>query len=223
MRYFKENRQQGFTLIELLIAMALALIIIGALSGAFVSQRKAYDTQEQISEMNQNARAALGMMSGEIKMAGFAPTGYDTAYENDPTVAQTSPMMQRIDSTAARFVGIPYGETELQIIADLNGDGDTSDTDENVTYAYDSTNKKITRTTGGATDDLVENIQSFTFKYLESDGVTEVTNSANVGNIREIQITITARTAEPDPDYSDNSGYRTTTLTSNITPPNLAL
>jgi len=198
MRCSTENRELGFTLIELLIAMALALIIIGALSSAFVIQRKAYDTQEQISEMNQSARAALGMMSGEIKMAGYNPSG-------------------------ATFVPVPYNASQLQIRADLNGDGDTLDTDEDITYIYDSTNKKITRTTGGATDDLVENIQSFTFIYLQDDGVTQVTASADEGNIREIRITITARTAEPDPDFSVNSGYRTTTLTSNITPPNLDL
>ena len=53
-----QPEQQGFTLIELLISMALALVIIASLSSSFVFNRKTYSVQEQIAEMNQNARAA---------------------------------------------------------------------------------------------------------------------------------------------------------------------
>jgi hypothetical protein len=52
--------------------------------------------------------------------------------------------------------------------------------------------------------------------------VTEITTSAENDDIRQIKITITARTAKPDPDYTANGGYRTYTLTSYLTPRNLA-
>jgi hypothetical protein len=42
-------------------------------------------------------------------------------------------------------------------------------------------------------------------------------------NIRQVSISITARTAKPDPNYTSNGGYRTYTVTATITPPNLAL
>jgi len=192
MRYSRENRENGLTLIELLIAMALALVVIGALSGAFVSQRKAFNTQEQVSEMIQGARAAMDMISSEVKMAGYDPT-------------------------RAGIVGIPYSSTQLEVRADLNGDGDTSDTHEDIIYTYDSGNKQIDRNTGGGAQPFAENIQSFTFQYLDSDGNA----TATAADIRQMEITITARTAKPDPDYSTNSGYRTYTLTSYVTPPNL--
>lgn len=64
-----QNKEQGFTLIELLISMALALIVITALASAFISQRKTYAVQEQITAMTQDARAALDMISREAKMA----------------------------------------------------------------------------------------------------------------------------------------------------------
>jgi type IV pilus assembly protein PilW len=212
-----ENREQGFTLIELLIAMAVALIIITALSGAFITQRRTYAVQEQVSEMIQNARAATDMITREIRMAGFAHTGYDTKFEFGTVTVQTSPMMQRTDQTASRFVGIPYDTTQLKIIADLNGDGDTSDVHEDISYRYDSTNKQIDRDTGGGGQPFAENIQSFVFQYRDGGGNTTTT----VPDIREIELTITARTAEPDPDYAANNGYRTYTLTSYVTPPNL--
>lgn len=70
-----ENSERGFTLIELLIAMAIALVVITSISSAFISQRKTYAIQEQIAEMTQNGRAAMAMMSSEIRMTGYgAPT-----------------------------------------------------------------------------------------------------------------------------------------------------
>jgi type IV pilus assembly protein PilW len=195
-----ENRELGFTLIELLIAMALALVVITSISSAFISQRKTYAVQEQITEMIQSARAAMDMISREVKMAGYDPTG-------------------------AGIVGIPYSTTQLEIRADLNGNGATSDANENIVYKfYDSADPnypyQIKRKTGAGTfRPLAENIQSFTFEYYDADG-TATTTSADV---RQIEISITARTAQPDPDYSANGGYRTFTLTSYITPPNLDL
>ncbi|MBW2048003.1 MAG: hypothetical protein JRJ09_05665 [Deltaproteobacteria bacterium] len=56
---------------ELLIAMAIALVVITSIASAFISQRKTYAVQEQISEMQQNARAAMDIMSREIRMTGY--------------------------------------------------------------------------------------------------------------------------------------------------------
>ncbi len=189
-----KNCERGFTLIELLIAMAIALVVITSISSAFISQRKTYAVQEQITAMTQDARAALDMISREGKMAGYDPTGVG-------------------------IVGIPYSATQLEVRADLNGDGDTSDTHEDITYTYDSTDKQIDRNTGGGAQPFAENIQSFTFQYYDIDGNTTTT----AADIRQIDITITARTSKPDPDYGPNSGYRTYTLSSYVTPPNLDL
>jgi len=189
-----QNKEQGFTLIELLIAMALALIVITSLSSAFISQRKTYAVQEQITAMVQDARAALDMISREVKMAGYDPTG-------------------------AGIVGIPYSTDQLEIRADLNGDGDTLvGSNEIITYTEDSGNKQIDRATGssGSAQPFAENIQSFAFEYYDADQATTTT----AADIRQIKITITARTSESDPDYG---GHRTYTLTSYVTPPNLDL
>ncbi|MBW2570709.1 MAG: hypothetical protein JRE47_15455, partial [Deltaproteobacteria bacterium] len=212
-----------FTLVELLIAMTIGLIILTALSSTFLMQRKIYDVQEQVVEMVQTARAAMDMMSREIRLAGYAPTGY----------IPTGGTMQRSDPTGTNFVGIPYNAGQLQIRADLNGDEDiinadeSYDENENITYTYYDENSAYPyqikrKTANGNFVSFAENIQSFTFVYLKADGVTEITTSAENDDIRQIKITITARTAKPDPDYTANGGYRTYTLTSYITPRNLA-
>lgn len=195
MYYSLEDKEGGFTLIELLIAMAIAGIVLGTITSTFIVQRKSYDVEEQITEMVQTARAAMDMMSREIRMAGYDPT-------------------------AAGFDGIPYNASQLQIVADLDGDGDTDDANENIIYAYYDATDQIKRKTGsGSFQPFAENIQTLTFAYLDSAGSTTTTTA----NIRQIQITITARTSKADPDYSANGGYRSYMLTSLITPINLAL
>ncbi|MDY6836476.1 MAG: prepilin-type N-terminal cleavage/methylation domain-containing protein [Thermodesulfobacteriota bacterium] len=191
----------GFTLIELLVAMAISSIVLSAIVATFVVQRKSYMAQEQMSEMTQTARAAMDMIGREVRMAGYDPT-------------------------RVGIVGIAYNASKLQIQADLRGDGtsdvpdgDTNDPNENITYKHYDRTHQIKRKTGrGYFQPFAENIQDFTFAYLNSDGHITTTTA----DIRQIRITITARTSMPDPKYPGNNGYRTYTLVSLITPSNLA-
>ena len=64
---------RGFTLVELMIAMAIGLVVLGAMYGIFTMHNKTFGTQEQIAEMQQNARATMDMMTREIRMAGYNP------------------------------------------------------------------------------------------------------------------------------------------------------
>ena len=100
----------GFKLVELLIAMTVGLLVFAAAVGAFNLQSKIYDVQSQVTEMIQNARAAMVVMVGEIRMAGYDPAG-------------------------AGFDGIPYDPDRLQIVADLDGDGNPTETGEMLVYA----------------------------------------------------------------------------------------
>jgi type IV pilus assembly protein PilW len=195
MTYQTQSTNDGFTIIELLIAMAIMGIIIGALFSFSIAQRKYFSLQGQISEMTQNTRAAMDMIGGELAMAGYRPS----------------------DDTPA-FSGIPYSASQLQIYAEFNGDSDRTDPNENIIYTYDTSSKRILRNTGGGDQPFSENIQNFIFEYLDAQGnPTAVTT-----NIRQIRLTITGRTSKPDHLYTTNSGYRTYTLTSLITPRNLA-
>ena len=70
---------------------------------------------------------------------------------------------------------------------------------------------------------FVENVEACSAKYFKEDGVTEVNNSADNADIRQIEVSLRVRTSKPDSDFSSNNGYRTYTLTSRITPINLGL
>ena len=194
LNYFHVRTQKGYTLIELLISMAIGLAIIGVLASTFVMQRNTYDVQEQSMEAVQTARATMDMMTREIRMAGYDPTGVG-------------------------FNGITYDTSQLRILADLDGDGTTTGPNEDITYAYYDETDQLKRKTGnGYFQPFADNIQTFTFTYLNSAlGSTSATT-----DIRAVRISITARTEKPDPDYLSNNGYRTMTLAGCITPPNLA-
>ena len=103
----------GFTLIELLIAMVVALVILGATYGIFISQNKEISNQDKIVEMQQNVRAAMDMMSREVRMAGYNP--------------------KRVITTPP--IGIPDKDASyLYFIADLNESGLLGYLDECVYY-----------------------------------------------------------------------------------------
>ena len=74
----RETRQngQGFTLIELLISMALGLLVLGATVRLFKSGVDASVLVSQRAEMQQNARAAINLLTKDISMAGAGlPSG----------------------------------------------------------------------------------------------------------------------------------------------------
>jgi len=183
---------------ELLVAMTIAMVILAGVTKTFILQAKTYNAQQQINEMEENARGVLDVVTRDLKMAGYNPNG-------------------------ATFNGITYNTTQLLIQADLDASGgiSTSSTaNEQIAYAYDGTNKQITRTVGvGSASVLADNITAFSFSYLDSGGAATIISA----NIRQVAISITAQTASADPDYTSNGGYRTYTVTATTTPPNLAL
>ena len=194
----KLRNLDGFTLVELMVSMSIGLVILAAVTTTFMSQTRIYNSQEQINEMQQNARGVLDILSRELKMAGYKPNG-------------------------GGFNGVTYSTTQLMIQADLDSNGaiSTSSTaNEQITYVFDSANEQITRAVGSGTAQvLAEHIAAFTFNYLDSTGAATTVSA----NIRQVSITITAKTAKPDPNYTSNGGYRIYTMSATITPGNLAL
>jgi type IV pilus assembly protein PilW len=198
MYYSPKNNEQGFTMVELVVGLAISLILMGIAVKIFLVQQRAYNVQGQLSEMQQNIRAATDMIVRETKMAGYNPTG-------------------------ASFKGITYDTSQLRILKDdFDGDGFTTSANEDITYSYDGTDSQIVRNTGSGNYSVAENIEVFTFDYLNATGSSTTDTDA----IRQIKITITGRTAKADPDLDRVDGpaafgYRYGTLTTRVTPENL--
>jgi prepilin-type N-terminal cleavage/methylation domain-containing protein len=199
MRGITSTSQGGFTLIEMMVALAIGMIVIASVAGTFTAQTRQNKAEEEISHLNQSVRGALDMISRELMQAGYkAPGGSVT--------------------------GVTYSTTQLLIQADLDGNG-TVDSGtaslEYITYAWDSANLRITRQLGsaGTAETVADNITACTFTYKDASNATTTASAS----IRKVTISITGRTAKPDPSYTSNGGYRTYQLSADITPPNLAL
>ena len=103
------------TLVELMVAMLIGAIILTSVLTAFESQNKSASIQDQVVEMQQNIRAAITLMASEIRMAGYDPTG-----DADATITEAS-------------------SGRIRLTADLNEDGDTNDSNENVHFGFSTT------------------------------------------------------------------------------------
>jgi len=67
----KTLTNQGFTLVELMVAMAISLVVMGAIFLTFKSQQDSYIIQDQLTATQQNLRAAMYMLTRDIQMAGY--------------------------------------------------------------------------------------------------------------------------------------------------------
>jgi type IV pilus assembly protein PilW len=72
-----------------MVAMVLAIIVTGAIYHTYAVQTKSYNIQDQLSEMQQNARAAMEMIVRELRMAGFGEAGF-TVPDANAVVASNS-------------------------------------------------------------------------------------------------------------------------------------
>ncbi len=213
-KLFKNNDRwsgQGFTLLELIIAMSTGLIILGAMYGVLTTQDRNVSLQEQVAEMQQNARAGMRIMLPEIMMAGYNP---------QKTISVgTQPGITTASSNALSFV------------ADLNGNGntsaDTANPNENISYnVFDLAGVTcLGRTSNGSTQVIAQNIESWAFAFYDRDG-NLLSSSPAVTEIAKIQVSLTARIAKPDLQYTDlthGDHYRRYTLNFNVVPRNIGL
>ena len=129
MTTMKNDRASGFTLMELLVSMSIGMVVLAALAKTFTVQSRQNTAEEQIAQMQGNARAALDLMVREIQMAKYNPAGtaFSSAY------------------------GVTYSASQLEVKADMNGDGTISTSSgsvEDIIYARDAVNNYITRKLG---------------------------------------------------------------------------
>ena len=150
--------EEGFTMVELLVSILVSMIVLAAISAAFILQNKSYAKQEQVVNVQENARAALQLMTKELLMAGYDPAGLAK-----PGVVIGIMMA---DSDTVRFTMDLEGDTPGSV-----PDGYVDDSNEDITYALDTTENQVTRKSPntGTAQPIGESIQSLSFKYFDSD------------------------------------------------------
>lgn len=204
----------GFTLIELLIAMAITGIVSAGIFSAYHSQQNAQLAQKQIVEMQQNLRAALYIMTSDIRMAGYDPDGTHSAG-----------LTKIGDGSNGQPLGFTFVELADSDGIDNDGDGTIDEPGElklqTVEYdlydAYGDGDSDIGRKQGAASRQAIaENIMQPSavapvvaplFQYLDSN--QNITT--NISDVRAIRISLTATTDQNEIDYTKGNNRRTLT------------
>ncbi|WP_022668520.1 prepilin-type N-terminal cleavage/methylation domain-containing protein [Desulfospira joergensenii] len=198
------RKDKGFTLIELMITMVIAgLIMIGAYA-AYTSQQKTYYAQDQVTEMQQNIRAALSIITSELRMAGYDPTGsgnFGIVWALPGRFQMTTDMDGDgvVDGPETLEFGFSFA-----MDADSNGDG-IPDNDNDGDGVPDPIDIGMQTNNAGGYQDIAESIQAVEFLYYNASGNI----TATVADIRSVQMTVLARARRQDPQFTHTTTYTT--------------
>jgi type IV pilus assembly protein PilW len=69
----RAQRQRGFTLIELSIALLIGLFLIGGMLVMLQGNRRAFTSQTQLAQLQDNQRLAMTMITDVVQSAGYYP------------------------------------------------------------------------------------------------------------------------------------------------------
>ena len=211
----KNCKNSGFTLVELLMAMTITTIVSAGIVGAYRSQQNTQLAQKQSVEMQQNIRAALLIMTSEIRMAGYDPDG-----TNNAGIVNAGDGSNNLN----RLIFTYFNPDAPADGLDNNNDGNIDESGESLQaveyYLYDSLGDgtiDLGRRNGARLDAIAENIQTLQFTYLDGDGNI----TATLADIRSIQITMVATTDANELNYTGTNNTRT--LTTNVKCRNLGI
>ncbi|HID30295.1 MAG TPA: prepilin-type N-terminal cleavage/methylation domain-containing protein [Desulfobacterales bacterium] len=173
----------GFTLIELLVAMTMGLLVLAAILQILDSQNRANVVQQEVAYAQQNVRAAVHLMAREIRSAGYDPE--NSGLTSIPAAAATS----------------------IQVRADLDADGSTAGTGEDVTYSEvtDANGTYLARNGTAIVYDVVPN--SLQFTYYQGGTTTSFVpaSQADRDAIRVVAVQLQVHTEDEHRDHT--SGY----------------
>ena len=161
-----KNDPKGMTLIELLVAMAVGMIAMAAIYGTYQGQEKAFVNQQLVIDMQQNVRAAMLLMTREIRMAGYDPAAAD-GIDNDGL----NGVDDAAESSGATL--LKAGKDWIQFSADLSGDSDVSDANEDITYQISGSDLVRIDATDGVEQIVAYDIEAVGFAYAydeDTDG-----------------------------------------------------
>jgi prepilin-type N-terminal cleavage/methylation domain-containing protein len=182
--------RRGVTLVEMMIAVSAFAVVMGAVMGFVVQQRRSYDDTRTRAQYQQSMRAVISMVSREIRSTGADPTD-------------------------AGIVGLVVADAlTFRCQMDLNGDGDGTDQDpdESVTYIYDPGSGELTRNDGVDALVILRGLTTFQFRYYDENG-TELTStplsSTDRDRVRFIQLDMAGEAEHYETvDYSSRIALR---------------
>jgi hypothetical protein len=180
---------RGSSFVELLTSTLLVCILSAMSYGFARAALRSARVQEAKSETQEVAALALDVLSHELRMAGFSAAGQP-------------------------LVGVrAAGPERVQVVADLNGDGDTADSNEVVTYTYDGDKRQLMRATSdGSPQPFARHVPAggVRFSFYDATGAEIPAESMTLADRQRIHRIDTTLVLElPGPDQESTQPLRT--------------
>lgn len=120
---------QGLTLVELMFGIVISMIVVGAGYTVMTGSQKASTVNDQTTQMQQNVRVAMDLLTQDLKMAGFGMTapvgacnfavvpgdntagGPDTGPDSVSVVVPMTSTINPLWSLAVQVTGAPTANT----------------------------------------------------------------------------------------------------------------
>jgi hypothetical protein len=190
------RRSRGMSTIEVIAAAGIMLLTLAIGSSFFVSQQRMLLVQSAYAASQNVTRTFTDLFGREMRMAVYDPSG--AAITTGPGGGTCPTIKQGITEATP---------TSVRFIQDLNGDGDTSDTNENVRY-YLSGSSVMRQDGAGTAISLVDGISSggLTFSYFDNAnpptqltpaGTPPVLSAAQRDCVAKVRVRLTAQLSNP--------------------------
>lgn len=164
----------GFSITEFMVTMIISLVLSAAGWMFYRTQLRSLGDQSADLDAGEGARAAMGFMARELRVAAYDPQG---------TALTTAGATGISDARSDRLL--------VQWDSDSSGTIDPNAVDpnaESVLYTYDPSLKQVLRTAAGNTQTLIKNVPSIglAFEYFDGNGDT-LTPSGNPAQLTAAQ------------------------------------
>ncbi|MBD3402319.1 prepilin-type N-terminal cleavage/methylation domain-containing protein [candidate division GN15 bacterium] len=270
--FAKLHSDRGFSLLEVLIALTLTGVITAAIMQAYVTQHKNYMVQDDITAVQQSARAAIDEVGRHVRMAGNnLPAGVpaltpvnsnpdsllityrvdDCEAELDTSMASVNDDIRCADPVDCFEAGeMAYifhpdsGGGEWFWITDVDSannrlshalaplsqayaDGAVVMTMEQILFYVDTLTdpdhpRMMIQLPQQVPQIYADNVSDLQFRYRLENG-SVVDSPALIEDVREVLISVTGRSENPDPDDEDDDPYRRRTYSSSVNLRNIGL
>ncbi len=166
--------RQGLTLVEMMMAMIVFGIVMGVITNVFFTTNTLYGRTSERAASQMTMRAALMLMTEELRRAGADPDG-----------SGLPPLVSAAVDT-------------IHVQAEINDQPgiQTTEPSEDVTYYWDAAAGQLMRDPGTGPQAVLFNVTNFQLQYFDANNqvLPAPLPAGLVGAVRSIGVTITTRT-----------------------------
>jgi type II secretory pathway component PulJ len=181
------RREAGFSMAEMAVSLALFCLAMGGISGLLIQNSQVNRTEQMLAEVQGNARNTLSMIVQVLRSTGWDPMN----------TGMTTVVLDPLPGDSVNFI---------EVLADLNEDGDTDDPNERILIRHIS-NRVEWRTSSDVSqpyETLADNITNDS----DGDGVVETMFVPDsLTDPTRITVRVTARSPVIDPRRGDYLRY----------------